>query len=68
MVRKIKGKWVALAAVPLVLGAQAYAAVPTEISTAITDAGSVWDDIKGYKTGIVVFLLLLGVLKLARGR
>lgn len=47
---------------------EAYATVPTEISTLKDDAEDTFDLVKGVKISIVGFFILLGMIKWLRGR
>lgn len=55
-----------LAALMTMAFTRVYATVPAEITTALEDAGDVWDDVKSFVIGVVIFLVLLGIFKLIR--
>lgn len=68
MIRKIKGKWVAVAAVGSAAGASAFATVPASITTALTDVTSVWEDVMDFKLGVFVFVVILAIAYKLKGR
>jgi len=62
----MKRKLLVPALLALALATGLHAAVPTEISGAVTDQTSVFTDVKTYVIGVVVFLNLIAVIKMLR--
>jgi len=50
----------------MVLASHAHAAVPTEIDGMITDATTLWGDVKEFVIGVVIFFTLLAIAKRVR--
>lgn len=48
--------------------AEAQASVPAEITAMTDDADTVFDSVKTVKVSIVAFLILLGIVKIVKGR